>query len=149
MIRAALIGVACGLRSSAGPAALAWTTPLGGRHPRPLSGMTGRWGRLTTGSAALGELVADKNPRTPSRLIPPALAARAVSGATAALALAQRERGSRLTWALAGAAGAVGGSYAGAKWRELAAERFGNDLPGAIAEDAATLALVAGASRPV
>ena len=147
MIRAAVLGFACGLRSTSGPAAIALTTPTGLRFPRPLSSMSGRLARLSTGAAALGELVGDKSPKVPRRTLPPVLAGRAVSGAASALAMAQRDGGSRMRWALAGALGAVGGSYAGVTWRALAAERLGSDLPGALIEDGATLALAVTATR--
>lgn len=130
---------------------MAWSTPVS-KLPavirrQPLSGMTGRFARLSTTAAFVGELVGDKSPKVPTRTVPPVLAGRAVSGAASALALAQRDHGSRVQWALAGALGAVAGSYAGVQARRVAAARFGSDWPGALTEDALTIAVLAAATR--
>ncbi|NHC45238.1 hypothetical protein G9H72_08235 [Motilibacter sp. K478] len=145
VVRAALLGLASGGRSVSGLAALAATTPrrsIGG----PLAYLAGPVGTTAAALGAAGELVADKLPTTPSRLRPDVLSVRVLAGSGAGAGLAKRERGSRAAAAVAGATGALAGSYAGAKWRGWASGR----LPAwqaAVAEDAVTYALAAYAAR--
>ena len=98
---------------------------------------------------ALGELVGDKLPTTPSRLAPPALGGRVLLGGTAAAAEARRDGHDPVLPALVGAACAVGAALLGARLRGVAAQRFGSDKPGAFLEDgvAAVLGWL-GARRP-
>lgn len=97
--------------------------------------------------SAVGEMVGDKLPQAPARTEPAPLAARAVFGALAAAALASRRGHPAYTAAAVGAGSAVIASYAGVAARADAAGRFGSDLPGALTEDALTLALAFGATR--
>ncbi len=128
LVRSAALGAAAGARASLGVLAPALT---GG-------GTTGT--RVAVVLAAT-ELVADKLPMAPSRLQPQSLAGRVASGAVGAGVLARRD-GSRAWWpAVAGAVGAVAGSYGGAAWREVAAAR-GWTWQAAVAEDAVALGLV-------
>ncbi|MEO6892242.1 MAG: DUF4126 family protein [Ktedonobacteraceae bacterium] len=69
--------------------------------------------RIITGLLAVGELVGDKLPATPSRLAPAPLAGRIVIGALAGWVLCQQSEQSPLLGALLGAAGAASGSAAG------------------------------------
>jgi uncharacterized membrane protein len=88
--------------------------------------------------AAAGELVTDKLPITPSRLEPPALAGRAVSGAITGGVI-----GGRAGLPL-GAAAAIAGSYAGARVR--------GNRPGfmtAVLEDAVAVGLALAAVRSI
>ncbi|SNT01327.1 Uncharacterized membrane protein [Asanoa hainanensis] len=135
-----LAGVAAGGRSMTGLATIALTT-------RP--GTSSMWldraasapGRvlLTTGAAA--ELVGDKLPSTPSRLMPRGLAIRIATGALGGAALAQRTRGNPALGALCGGVGAVAGSYAGAYWRRWAGTEQVTALVAAVAEDLLTAAV--------
>ena len=87
---------------------------------------------------ALGELVADKLPTTPSRLAPPALGGRVLLGGTAAVAEARRDGHDPVLPALVGAAAARSvPRVLGARLRGVAAQRFGSDKPGAFLEDGA------------
>ena len=127
-----LAGLATGARSVAVLAALA-------RAHRP--GPIGTAASL----AQVGEIVADKLPVTPSRLEPPGLVVRIVAGAATGAIVAGRSQS--VPGALLGAAGSVAWSFAGARARSLAAAKFGNDLPGALAEDVLAVALANVATR--
>lgn len=135
LLRSAALGMAAGARSSLGLSAPA---------------LTGSAGGVVSSGAALmvgGELVVDKLPATPSRLQPPALALRVLSGAGGAVALAHREH-AEPTWpTVLGAAGAAAGSWSGVAWRAWAKEQM-PDWQAALIEDAVALALAAGACLP-
>jgi uncharacterized membrane protein len=137
LVRAALLGAATGGRSMAGIAAVALTTPPGA-DPAWLGS---RWGRIGATAGALGELVGDKLPTTPSRMEPLPLAGRIGCGALAAFLLAQRSGQPSGAPVLAAAAGAVGGAVLGRGWRGLAKRRGRPDLPAALAEDAVVYAV--------
>ena len=126
--RSLLVGVATGMRSSAGAVAAAHAS---GRR------------RLLAAAAAMaaGELVVDKLPATPSRLAPGSLAVRLVLGAVGAGALAARAGEGVVLPAVLGAVGAGAGSRAGAGWRDHTARR-GLGAPGAVAEDLAAAGLL-------
>lgn len=131
--RSALLGVAAGGRSSLGLAGPALT---GGNTVAKLGAL-----------AAVGaEVVADKNPATPSRLTAAGLPARIASGAGGALALAKRDHQRALVPVVAGAVGALAGSVLGAAWRAGAAEVV-PDWQAAVVEDVASLTLAVLASR--
>jgi uncharacterized membrane protein len=84
---------------------------------------------------ALGELVNDKLPKTPSRKVPPQFIARIVTGAFSGAALGA----SKEMWIgglVAGAIGAVGGTLGGSEVRtRLVKATGGKDLPIALLED--------------
>lgn len=145
-LRAFLLGVATGGRSSAGPAALVWSASpaVAARDPLWLSS---RPAHIATAVMAAGEAVADKLPATPSRLQPPALAARVAFGAVVGALLGRRYGASSVVTGVVGGLGAAAGSYAGARWRGAASARFGPDLPGALIEDAVTAGLAFAAVR--
>ena len=118
----------------------------GGRSVTPLAAVADRgFLRVAARAAALGELVVDKLPGTPSRLAPAPLAGRVVAGALAAGIYAHRRGRSVILPAAVAGAAAIAASYAGASWRSFAG-RHGLDLPAAIAEDAATVALARAAA---
>jgi uncharacterized membrane protein len=119
--RSALVGLSAGARTFMPVGVLV----LRGRAPRALL------------LATAAELVGDKLPFAPSRLDPGALVGRAVSGAVCATALGGGRRG-----VLLGAGGALAGAWAGARARAaLSGGGARSDLPGALAEDAAAVAL--------
>jgi len=86
---------------------------------------------------AVGELLGDKIPSAPDRIIPPGIAARVVTGAVAGAALAPRDQ--RATGALLGAAGAVAGAYLSFNGRMRLMDRYDQVSTG-IVEDALMLA---------
>jgi len=118
-ILAVLIGAVAGLRSMTAPAFVAWGSRLARLR---LEGTTLAW--LGSGAAAwvllalaLGELVADKLPRTPSRTRPGPFAARIVSGALSGGGLAAGAGGPLVGGALLGAVGAIAGTLGGYRAR--------------------------------
>ncbi|WP_337062701.1 hypothetical protein [Kineococcus sp. G2] len=141
VLRSALLGVAAGGRSTlglAGPALLS-----AGHRALPGGGPVA----ALSGFALGGELIADKLPAMPSRLSASGLPPRLVTGAVGAAALARREHSRALLPALAGLAGAVAGSYAGAAWRAWAGERV-PDVDAAVVEDVAAAVLTLVAALP-
>ena len=122
-VKAAGIGAVAGLRTMTAPAVT--LASLGSRFSGP--------GRLL----ALGEYIGDKLPFTPSRLSPPALIARAVSGGWCGGAVAARLGASRLAGIGCGVAGSLAGAWAGYTVRTYLSK--GKGLPDtgiALAEDA-------------
>jgi uncharacterized membrane protein len=140
--RLILVGVVTGLRSQMGVAAVALTTDPG-ESARPASLFAGVWAKRTTSAGAVGELVADKLPRTPSRLMPVAFVSRMTFGAFAAVALSAREPGDTppAVAAAVGAAAAAVGTLGGAYWRRTVAAAGRPDWPAALLEDAAAVVL--------
>ena len=89
---------------------------------------------------ALGELVNDKLPKTPSRTLPPSFIARIVTGSLAGAAIGASSQ-LLILGLLAGAVGSVVGTLGGARARAATAKLFGKDLPAALLEDAVGLAI--------
>lgn len=119
LVRSAVLGLAVGGRTST-----AFAVPV-------MVGTRGRHGagaallRLLARAAVLGEVITDKLPSTPSRIVDPVLYGRTAAGALGALALSVVERrrvAAHLVAAVAGGAGAFVGSVAGHEWRRWAAE---------------------------
>lgn len=117
------IGAVAGLRSMTAPAAT-------------LGAIDSHW----TGAAriaAAGELVVDKLPIAPPRLMPAALAVRVISGALCGRALAKRRDASLALGTLAGALGALAASYGGYYARRyVTTQKRVPDFPIALVEDA-------------
>src|SRR5438046_4696612 len=84
-----LIGVIAGLRSMTAPAAVSWAARLGWLH------LENTWLAFLGFAAtpyvvsllAIGELITDKLPKTPSRKAPPGFIARLATGAMCGAAL--------------------------------------------------------------
>ncbi|GIE92265.1 hypothetical protein [Actinoplanes regularis] len=126
LFRSAVLGASAGARSM---------TPLARLALRKRG-----WIRVAAGAAALGEMAFDKSRKAPNRLKPAPLSGRIVLGAIAGAAFARRRGAGMAGPAIVAGLTAAAASYAGARWRAYAAE---NDfaLPGALAEDAAAIAL--------
>jgi uncharacterized membrane protein len=140
MLRAALLGVASGMRSTVGLAAVVLT------RERPLPGLLRR--RLTGRAVAVsvvGELVADKLPTAHSRLEPPGLVARAVSAGLAAVLVSDREGAGVAAEVAVAATVALVSAKVAHDVRARAAERWGATRA-AVAEDAVALAIAFGAA---
>lgn len=137
LVRAALFGAATGGRSQLPSSALAVTLVAG---DQPVNGVArvfaSRRRRNVLVLGAVGELVGDKLPATPTRLQPPGLAARLVAAALGSAAIAVRDERSPWLSATVGATAALAASFGGARWRQTASASFGRDLPGALIEDA-------------
>jgi uncharacterized membrane protein len=99
-----------------------------------------RFAPYITSALALGEIINDKLPKTPSRLVPPQFGARVVMGALTGTAIGLAH-GQLAMGAVAGVVGSVAGTFAGAKGRALAAKTFGRDLPAALLEDVIAIVL--------
>jgi uncharacterized membrane protein len=84
---------------------------------------------------AIGELINDKLPKTPSRKAPPGFAARIVTGTLSGAAFGAVSQ-SLFGSPVAGALGAVAGTLGGYEFRSRLAKAVGKDLPIALLEDA-------------
>lgn len=131
------IGILSGLRALSPIAVVCWVTLL---HRLQLSGWaTFAGNKISVGVfslGAVGELIGDKLPKTPSRLKQPGFSVRIVTGGLCGLLLANAASFSWIAGALVGAAGAVAGSYIGYFARRGVTEKFSiPDLPVALLED--------------
>jgi uncharacterized membrane protein len=133
-----LIGVIAGLRSMTAPAAVSWAARLGWLH------LENTWLAFLGFAAtpyilsllAIGELVADKLPKTPSRKSAVPFTGRILSGALSGAALGATND-ALMGGLLAGVLGAVAGTLGGYEFRaRLVRAIGGNDLPIALLEDA-------------
>ena len=143
LITAFIVGVACGLRALIGLAAVSWAASC---QELPLQGtwlafLGFRATPFITTLLAIGELVTDKLPKTPSRLVPPQFGARVSMGALTGAAIGA-SHGNLLMGFLSGIAGSILGTLGGSKARAAAAKLFGRDLPAAFLEDIVAIALV-------
>ena len=134
---ALLIGVIAGLRSMTAPAAVSWRAQAGhldlaNTWAAFLGWASTRW-ILTL--LAIGELVADKLPSTPSRKAAVPFGGRIVTGGLSGAALCAAA-GTTLSGMLAGVVGAVIGTLGGHAFRARLAAAIGSDLPAALVEDA-------------
>ena len=147
LLFALLIGVVAGLRALTAPAAVAWAGALGWIN---LDGTWAQWVAhpitvtvLTI--LALGELVTDQLPSTPSRRVPMQFVARLFTGAFSGAVLATGAVLKPTVWVVVGAIGAaligaVLGTLGGAEARKrLVAVTGGRDLPVALVEDAVAI----------
>jgi uncharacterized membrane protein len=144
LICAFVIGIVCGLRVMVGLAAVSWAASL---QQVPLEGtwLSFLGARVTpyiTSVFAIGEMINDKLPKTPSRLVPPQFGGRVVMGALTGTAIGL-SHGQVWLGLLCGVAGSVVGTLAGAKARGFTSKLFGRDLPAALLEDAIAIALAA------
>lgn len=134
------IGGIAGLRTMMAPAAISWAAALGWLPlaETPLAFLGYTYTPYIFSVLAIGELITDQLPRTPSRKVPMQFAARLVSGAVCGAALGFTG-GSWIGGAVAGIIGAVAGTLGGASARARLAHAFGRDLPAALIEDAIAL----------
>lgn len=143
-VLALLIGIVAGLRALTALAAVSWAAWLG------WIGIDGFFSFLASGWSAfilivlaIGELVSDQLPTTPSRKSIVPFAARIVSGALSGGALGALI-GALPVGVVCGLVGAVIGTLGGYRARMKLAEGFGRDRPAALIEDAvAVLAAIA------
>lgn len=135
-----LIGIIAGLRSMTAPAAVSWAARLGWLKLAP-TGLAFLGAAITPWILtvfALGELVADKLPSTPSRTVPVGFGARILSGGLSGAAIGAGS-GSLATGLIAGVIGAVIGTLGGRAVRAQLAASFGKDRPAALIEDAVAI----------
>ena len=136
-VLAFLIGVIAGLRALTAPAVVSWAARLGWLH------VENTWLAFLGFAAtpyiisvlAIGELIADKLPKTPSRKAPPGFIARIVTGGLSGAALGA-SGGSWIVGLIAGVIGAIAGTFGGYGFRtRLVKATGGKDLPIALLED--------------
>jgi uncharacterized membrane protein len=137
LILAFLIGVIAGLRAMTAPAAVSWAARLGWLH------LENTWlaflGFAATSyvfsALAIGELVTDQLPSTPSRRVPMQFGTRIFAGALCGAALGTPSD-SLVAGLIAGVLGAIAGTLGGYEFRSRLAKAVGKDLPIALLEDA-------------
>jgi|ERR1700682_253347 uncharacterized membrane protein len=115
LLLAFLIGIVAGLRSLTAPAVLAWAAHHNwlNLHNTPLSFMTSTAAVAIFLLLAIGELIADQLPSTPSRTKPPGLLARIVLGGLCGAGIAAAGSQSLGLGAVLGIVGALAGAFGG------------------------------------
>ncbi|WEK05328.1 MAG: DUF4126 family protein [Candidatus Devosia phytovorans] len=139
-ILAILIGFTAGLRAMTPLAAVSWGAYLGwiDLSATPLAFLGNIIAVIIITLIAIGELITDQLPSTPSRKVPVQFGTRIVLGAlTGALLIPS----SWIIGLILGAIGAVIGTYLGAELRGRLAKNFGQDRPAALIEDALAIIL--------
>ena len=136
LLLALLIGAVAGLRALTAPAVVAWAAMLDWIN---LDGTWVQWlGHPITVAVltvlAVGELITDQLPKTPSRLVPVQFITRLITGGFSGAALATAW-GFRFGGLGAGLIGAVLGTLGGYHLRRKLSDKEGIDLPVALTED--------------
>jgi uncharacterized membrane protein len=120
LLLAFLIGVIAGLRTMTAPAVVAWAAKLRWLNlinsPLAFMGSTAAVAVFTL--LALGELIIDKLPSTPSRTKLPGLIGRSVLGGLSGATVAASGAQSIAVGAVLGVAGAIAGAFAGYEVRK-------------------------------
>lgn len=113
------IGIVAGLRSMTAPAVVSWAARLGWLHLEltPLAFLGYAATPYIVSLLALGELVADKLPKTPSRKTAVPFSARVVMGALSGAAVAAGGGQSAMVGGVVGALGGVAGTLGGYELR--------------------------------
>jgi uncharacterized membrane protein len=138
---ALLIGIIAGLRAMTAPAAIAFAAHYGllNLDGTWLAFLGYRWTPWILLVLAIGELITDQLPSTPSRKVPVQFGTRILMGAATGGAIGIAA-GSLWIGAIIGVIGAVIGTLGGAAARGKMAAAFGKDLPAALIEDAVAIA---------
>jgi uncharacterized membrane protein len=136
---ALLIGIVAGLRAMTAPAAVSWAAHLGWlKLDGTLLAFLGlTWTPWILSLLAIGELITDQLPSTPSRTVPIQFGTRILSGAVTGGALGA-QAGSLVMGAISGVLGAVIGTLGGRSARAALAARIGA-RPAAFVEDAVAI----------
>ena len=132
-----LIGVMAGLRAMTPPAVVSWAARLGWLHlentPLAFLGFSATPYILTV--LAIGELIADKLPKTPSRKAPLGFGSRIMTGGLSGAAIGMANQ-SLLPGIILGVLGAIVGTLVGYQVRVQSVKAIGGkDLPIALLED--------------
>ena len=133
-----LLGCVCGLRSMTAPAVVCWAAHFGWLHfdGTRLAFLDRPAVLIVVTLLAIGELIADKLPKTPSRTAPLGMTARIVLGGASAAALAVSAHANLALAVVAGAVGGIVGAFAGYNVRHFLVTKKGlPDFAVAIAED--------------
>ena len=133
-----LIGIVAGSRAMMAPAAVSWAASFGwlALGATPLAWLAHPITHWVLTVFALGELVTDQLPSTPSRTVPVQFGARILTGAMSGAAIGAGSGGTLHVGALFGSVGAVIGTLGGRALRGRLASAFGSDPPAAFIEDA-------------
>jgi len=137
------IGIIAGLRAMTAPAVVSWAAYLGWIDLRQtwlaFLGYTAT--PYIASILAVGELINDKLPKTPSRKAPASFGARVVTGAFSGMALALAGAHTAVAGALLGGLGAVVGTLGGYEVRTRLVRSLGvPDYAIALLEDAVAVA---------
>jgi uncharacterized membrane protein len=138
-----LLGCVCGLRSMTAPAVVCWAAYFGWLHfdGTRLAFLERPDTLIVVTLLAIGELIADKLPKTPSRTAPVGLTARIVLGGASTAALAVSARANLPLAVVAGAVGGIVGAFGGYNIRHSLVAKSGMpDYLVALAEDAVAVA---------
>jgi uncharacterized membrane protein len=139
-VLALLIGVVAGLRAMMAPLAVSLAAhfdwlDLSGSF---LAFLGYQWTPLILLILAIGELITDQLPSTPSRKVPIQFGTRILMGAVTGGAIGVAA-GSLWIGAIMGAVGAIIGTLGGSAARGKMAAAFGKDRPAALIEDAVAI----------
>jgi uncharacterized membrane protein len=141
LLSAFALGVLSGLRAMMPLAAVSWGARLGylDLSTSGLAFLGYTWTPWVLTVFALGELVTDQLPSTPSRTVPVQFGARLLTGGLSGAAVGLAH-GNVFIGAAAGVVGAVAGTLGGRAFRGWLAGVFGQDPPAAFIEDAIAIA---------
>jgi uncharacterized membrane protein len=136
MLSALLIGVMAGLRAMTPPAAVSWMARSGWLNltGTPFAFLGYAWTPWIFTALAIGEIINDKLPTTPSRTVPIQFGGRILMGGLCGAAIGAA-RGSMVGGLIAGVVGSVIGTLGGRAVRARLAASFGSDRPAALIED--------------
>jgi uncharacterized membrane protein len=136
-VLAFVIGVIAGLRTMTAFAAVSWAAYFGwvNLDGSWLEFLASVWAAPIVTLLALGELVTDQLPSTPSRTVPAQFGGRVLIGAVAGAAFGVPSHVWLLS-ALAGVVGAIAGTLVGKEFRTRLAGALKADRPAAFVEDA-------------
>ena len=132
------IGVIAGLRSLTAPALVTWATYLGWLDLSGswLSFVGSRAATIILSLLALGELIADKLPKTPKRTNLGPLLFRAITGGFSSMVLCASAHQPLAIGTILGVLGAIAGAFAGYEIRHRLVKTFGlPDFAVALTED--------------
>lgn len=142
LVSALLLGIVSGLRSMLAPTIVSWFAWSGALTVAntPLAFMGYRFTPFILTVFAIGELIVDKLPSTPSRKAPPGFIARIVTGALSGATIGAAGHSLAMGLIL-GVIGSVAGTFGGSAARARLAAVFGRDLPAALLEDVVAIAI--------
>jgi len=140
-VLALLIGIVAGLRAMTAPAAVSWAAHLGWLplQGTPLAFLGFAYTPYILTVLAIGELITDQLPSTPSRKVPMQFGARIVAGGLSGAAIGA-SAGLLIGGLVAGVVGAIIGTLGGYEARARLVKAIGGkDLPIALLEDAVAI----------
>lgn len=142
LLLAFAIGIVAGLRALTAPAIITWAAHLQwiNLHNTPLSFMGSLAAVIIFALLAVGELITDQLPATPSRTAPVGLIARFITGGLSGAAITLAGGQSPVLGGLLGAIGGIVGAFAGYQARTRLVKALGvPDFVIATLEDAVAI----------